>query len=221
MVIDPAITQRCTEQAGFYRELEVRSSAEARSLARSPFTPESPVFPRQIKQLRDHARRIAETESGYSSDTSAEDKILTASASPTTFHCVNWTPANTPRSVGPLLHERVPSPRQILAGILAEAAAADDTVHCSSDSVSTSSTVSLLLKSEEEVVRDEGQCGPGDGRSSRTLPRISKANEGREKAPEDPHLSEKKAAYLLLKLSTETRLTEQAAPKSDKRRTSA
>jgi hypothetical protein len=220
MVIDPAIIQRCTEQASFYRELEVRSSSLTRSLTRSPFTPESPIFPRQIKQLRPRARRVAESESEYSSDASGEDNNVTAFASSTSSHSINWTPANTPRSVGPLRRECLPSPRQILAGNLTEAAEAEDTEHCYSDSASTSSTVSLLLKSGG-VVKDDGQCDPDDGHSSRTLPRISKADESREKVSEDPYLSEKKAAYLLLKLSMETRLNEQAAPKSDKRRASA
>lgn len=226
MIIDPAITQRCTEEATFYRQLEVQTTTRARSRTRTPLTPASPSMPRPVKQLRRKAHHLVGAGSGYTSDSSFEDNYSASSLSPTIPYCNTWTPANTPRSVGPLLHTRVASrpdtPAAIPAATPAEAPEAEDAEVNSTDSASMSSTTSLLLKSGPDARDDDADeeydnCDGASSDSSSVA--VSKLYETRAKKPDFPSLSDKKAAYLLLKLSMEASLTE--TPRVAKRRASA
>ena len=219
MIIDPAITQRCTEQARFYRQLESKGPSGAASAVRSPLTPESPTIPRQVKQLRPRARQFADIRSGYTSDSSFEDRYLAKSLSPTIPFCNTWTPANTPRSVGPMFHDRLPSPREILAGIPAEAVEGDEEDHRSADSAGTSSTTSLLLRSPQEAQGEDEEYHDDTPGSYEPSLVFSNLHGDKGKRPESPLLSDEKAAYLLLKLSMEAGLSE--APRGEKRRASA
>jgi hypothetical protein len=219
MVIDPAITQRCTEQAIFYRQLEIKSPSGAASVVRSPLTPESPTFPKSVKQLRPKFRQFANAGSGYSSDSSFEGSYLATPISPSIPYCSAWTPANTPRSIGPLFHDRLPSPRAILAGMSAEAADDDEEDHRSAHSASTSSTTSMLLKSRQEIHEEEEEEDDDVTPSSNDPPRaVFNLHEAQRKRSESSLLSDEKAAYLLLKLSTQVGMNE--ARRGEKRRAS-
>jgi hypothetical protein len=221
MVIDPAITEYCTEQALFFRQLEVKTSSTAASNMRSPLTPESPTIPRKVKELRRKDRRLAPGRSGYNSDSSCDDSYSAMSASPTIPYCNTWTPANTPRSVGPPFQGRIPSPRAILEGMSAEAVRADEEDQKSSDSASTSSTsstTSLLLKSRLEGHDDDEEYEDGSPSSYEPSVVDSSLRGGRGKRSEISVMSDEKAAYLLLKLNMEASVTE--APRGEKRRAS-
>jgi hypothetical protein len=219
MVIDPAITQRCTEEAEFYRQLEIKASSTTASAMRSPFTPDSPTMPRQVKQLRPKTRLFTGIANGYSSDSSLGNRYPSTSVSPTIPYCNTWTPANTPRSVGPWFADRLPSPQEILAGIPSEAAEDDSADHKSDDSSSMSSTTSLLLKSRQETQDDDGEYEDGVGSSSESSIAVYNPHGARGNRPErSPLMSDEKAAYLLLKLNMEATLHE--APRGEKRRAS-
>lgn len=219
MVIDPAITERCTEQAHFYRQLEVETSTGTATVMRSPLTPESPSLPRNVKQLRPKVRQFASARSGYSSDSSFDDNCASTSVSPTLPYCNTWTPANTPRSTGPSFHGHLPSPRQILAGMSTEAMDSDEEDHKSAASVSTSSTTSLLLKSRPEAHEDDDDEHNDDtGSVSSSSIAVSTLPEVQEKSCKGSVMSDEKAAYLLLKLNMEAGMNE--APRVGKRRAS-
>ena len=219
MVIDPAITRRCTEQAEFYRQLEIKSPSCAPSAMRSPFTPDSPTLPQHVKRLRPKNHQFAETASGYNSDSSLGDNYSSTSASPTIPYCNTWTPANTPRSVGPWFNNRLPSPRQILAGLPAEAVEEDEGDHRSADSSSMSSTTSLLLKSPQEHLDVDEEYDDGAGSPSESSIAVSNQRGDRgHGADRSPVMSDEKAAYLLLKLNMEACLHEPR--RSEKRRAS-
>ena len=219
MVIDPAITRRCTEQAEIYRQLEIKASSSAASALRSPFTPDSSTMPKQVKQLRPKTRPFVGAPNGYTSDSSLEDRYSSTSASPVIPYCNTWTPANTPRSVGPWLPERLPSPREILTGISSDAAEDDEADHKSADSSSMSSTTSLLLRSRQEPQDDDGEYEEAASSSFESSVAASNLNgvtgDMRERSP---LMSDKKAAYLLLKLNMEAGLYE--LPRGEKRRAS-
>ena len=216
MVIDPAITQRCTEQALFYRQLELKASPGAASAIRSPLTPESPTLPRQVKQLRPKTRQFETARSGHNSDSSFEDRYSATPFSPNVPYCNTWTPANSPRSVGPTFHHRLPSPPEILTGLSAEAIVADREDHRSADSASTSSTTSLLLRSQEGSHDDADE---GTGSLSGSSVAACNLDQTQGKGSEGSLMSDEKAAYLLLKLNMEACLNE--APRGPKRRASA
>lgn len=219
MVIDHAITQRCTEQSIFYRQLEIQASSGATSVMRSPLTPEFSTIPRQVKRLRPKIHQIADAGSGYNSDSSFEGNYLATPISPAIPYCNTWTPSNTPRSVGPSFHDRLPSPREILAGISAEAAEADEEDHNSADSASTSSTTSLLLKSRQETNDDGERCKDATQGLSERSGMISDMDSVRGTRSDSSVLSDEKAAYLLLKLSMEAGVSD--TPRGEKRRASA
>jgi hypothetical protein len=221
MVIDPAITQRCTEQANFYRQLELETPCAGSSAMWTPLTPESPSLPRHVKQLRPKTRRFGNAGSGYTSDSSFDDRYTATSVSPTIPYCNTWTPANTPRSVGPSFDDRLPSPREILAGMCREAMAAEEEDDQSTDSASTSSTTSLLLKSRQDTQDDVDDEYEEDGRSmSEASIAVAELRNIQGKGPgtESSVMSDEKAAYLLLKLSMESSLNE--ATRREKRRAS-
>jgi hypothetical protein len=218
MVLDPAITRRCAEEAIFYRQLDAKASPATVSVMRSPLTPESPTSRRQVKQLRPKARRLAEAASSYTSDSSFEDRYSATSLSPTIPSCNTWTPANTPRSIGPQLRERLLSPREI--------SAEDETDRRSARSTSTSSTTSLLLKSRQEIMGEEAEddndvdeYGDGAESSPESPVALSNLHEIRGRRLESPLMSDEKAAYLLLRLNMEAGFNE--ALRGEKRRASA
>lgn len=216
MVIDPAITEFCTKQASLFRQLEIMASCGSATMTRSPLTPESPTFPKQARQLRPKVRHLIEPAGEYNSDSSFEECYLATSVSPAIPHSNTWTAANTPRSVGPLLRDRLPSPREILAGLSENAAKADEEDRRSAHSASTSSTTSLLLKSrqgphDEDEAHDNGIQG-----SCAVVPYLHDFERGRL---ESASLSDKKAAYLLLKLSMEAGVDR--SRRIEKRRASA
>ncbi len=218
MVIDSAITEQCTEQARFYRQLELENSGAA-AVMRSPLTPESPTLPRNVKQLRPKVRHFAAARSGYSSDSSFEGSYASASVSPTLPYCNTWTPTNTPRSVGPLLQDRLPSPREILAGMSTDAMDTDEEDDKSAASASTSSTTSLLLRSRQEAHDgDDDEYNEGTESVSGSSIAVSNLAEVQGERCERSVMSDERAAYLLLKLNMEAGLNE--APRGEKRRAS-
>lgn len=117
MIIDSAVTRRCTDQAKQFRLLESPVASRDTSSPASPLTPLTPTFPHQIKRLRRKAGTCSPSGSGYSTDNSAEE-TYSVSPSPQTQYKNVWTPVNTPRSV-PQFDSRLPSPREILTGITA------------------------------------------------------------------------------------------------------
>lgn len=219
MVIDPAITQYCTKQADLYRQLEIKASCGPASVMRSPLTPESPTLPKHGKQLRPKARQLGDDAGGFNSELGFEDSCVATSVSPSMPYCNTWTAANTPRSAGVLLHDRLPSPRELLAGMSAEAGEAGEEDHKkSADSASTSSTTSLLLRSGPEPHDENDECDEGTGCSCESSDAKSNLEESTGRRLESSRLSDEKAAYLLLKLSMEAGVSE--APRGEKRRAS-
>jgi hypothetical protein len=222
MVIDPAITRRCTEEAKYYRLMENKASSRTTSVLRHPLTPDSPTFPNHIKQLRSKPRQLAEAASGYSSDASFEDSDRLTPVSPSIPYCNTWTPANTPRSVDQWFGDRLPSPREILAGISAHAAKADREASASS---SSSSTTSLLLRSRppmdgDDDEADEDYDDDDVGSSYEATPMMSNPRGTRRKRSPSPLPSDEKAAYLLMNLRMKkTGLSE--VSRGQKRRASA
>lgn len=186
MVIDPAITQRCREQARLYREMEVETSANAST--RSPLTPDSPTAPRRIRQLR--RKGLQSNASSYTTD--SDDDYRSRSSSPSLPYCNTWTPANTPRSTGPSRYNLLPSPREMLAGFDHRN---DD--RASSVTSSLSSTTSMLLKSREN---SDGESSDSDNENK--VASVRKASEllNQQVNQDGASMSDQKAAYLLLNL---------------------
>jgi hypothetical protein len=219
MVIDPAIIQRCTEQAQFYRQLELEAPCAGASSMWTPLTPESPSLPRHVKQLRPKTRRLGNAGSDYTSDSSFDDRYAATSVSPTIPYCNTWTPNNTPRSIGPSFDNRLPSPREVLADMCREAMAADKEDNRSIDSASTSSTTSLLLKSRQEAHEEEDDEYEEDsGSVSEASIAVAELRSIDRRGPGSSLMSDEKAAYLLLKLNMEAALND--APRREKRRAS-
>lgn len=93
MVIDPAITKRCAEQARIYREMESQIS-RASTVTPTPPTPDTPTYPHRNKLFR--PKNLKLNNSAYASDTSSEENY--GITSPEVGYRNIWTPANTPRS---------------------------------------------------------------------------------------------------------------------------
>lgn len=191
MVIDCSITRRCTEEARTYRSLEKLASSKSTSIIRSPLTPDSPTFPRHVKQLRPKALKLDGNGSGYSVEARIAGHYDLIPGTPHLPYRNAWTPANTPRSV---VDTRLPSPREILAEIAAEVRTGDGSV---TDSSSSISSLPLSPKSRRVYPADEDYDGDSSAESSdgealaQTLCRKRNASPGH---------SDKKAAYLLMSL---------------------
>ena len=191
MVIDCNITLRCTEEAKAYRSIEVLASSRATSIIRSLPTPESPTFPRHVKQLRPKALKLRAAGSGYSTDAGSDDHYTLIPSTPHLPYRDAWTPANTPRSI---VDARLPSPREILAGIAAEAGNGNDLAQNSS---STTSSPPLSPKSRRVYAIDEGYDGDSSAEWS-DGDAVTKSLR-RRRGP-SPGPSDEKAAYLLMSL---------------------
>jgi hypothetical protein len=191
MVIDCSITRQCTEEARTYRSLEKLASSKSTSIIRSPLTPDSPTFPRHVKQLRPKALKLDGNGSGYSVEARIAGHYDLIPGTPHLPYRNAWTPANTPRSV---VDTRLPSPREILAEIAAEARKGDGSA---TDSSSSISSPPLSPKSRRVYPADEDYDGDSSAESSdgealaQTLCRKRNASPGH---------SDKKAAYLLMSL---------------------
>jgi hypothetical protein len=221
MVIDPSIIQRCTERAAYYRELEITSVLETRSLVRTQCAPGTPMSRRRNKRLRPHARHF-HSESGYNSDTSLEDSSLSLPTSPTSAIYSNWTTASTPRSTGPNFNDRLWSPVDGASTAVAEAEDADHCPHYTDKASpkSSSSSLPLVDSSPREILRDIGHSdGPEDIAAGTASPFLDEAQVGRP-GSEIPVLSEKKAAYLLMTLRSDNVSRQPTIPKGEKRRSS-
>ena len=181
MMIDSAITRRCTERARQYRVLETRTSARSTP---TPITPDTPTYPRHLTHLR---RKYALcTGSERSSDLSDEESSYSLSPSilPTSLKYRNvWTPVNTPRSVPPF-DSRPPSPQTMLANI------ARDYHRSVPSSESDSSSPPLSPKSKR--VRRE----PKKHVDERRLRGLDQSCNGSTEVVS----SDEKAAYLLMSL---------------------
>jgi hypothetical protein len=191
MVIDCSITRRCTEEARAYRSIENLAASSAISIMRSPLTPDSPTFPRYVKQLRPKILKLGGIGSGYSTEAGSDDHYALVPGTPHLPYRNAWTPANTPRSIA---DTRLPSPREILAGIAAEAGKGE---RLATDSSSSTSSPLLSPKSRPVYAVDEDYDGDSSADSSdgdaaaRTL---------RRKRSPSPGPSDEKAAYLLMNL---------------------
>ena len=201
MIIEINITRRCTEEARVYRAMETRASSRASSVMRSPLTPDSPRFPRPVKQLRPKALRLEGIKSGYSSDVESESRYSLTPTTPNLPYRNAWTPANTPRSVANH-DDRLPSPREILASIAAEAGKTYGSGYASS---SSSSSPPLSPKSrrphEMEVEYDADSSSESSEDERKMKLAVIEANSRRRKRSPSPDQSDEKAAYLLMGLS--------------------
>ena len=193
MVIDAAITQRCTEEARAYRLMDTGASTGASSAAGSPLTPVSPSFPRYIKQLRPKSLRTAGLGSGYSTDSSHDDNYTLASSSPHVRYQNAWTPLNTPRSVANH-HPHLPSPREILSSISASRSR-------NRDETLETSTVTSTPSLSSPIYRDRKADEDYDTTSSEESSCEDVVNEDAfRKRQASPGPSDEKAAYLLMSL---------------------
>ena len=161
MVIDCNITRRCTEEAKAYHSMEALASSRAASIMRSPLAPDSPTYPRHVKQLRPKGLRlVGNVSSGYSTDASNDDHYTLVPSMPHLPYRNTWTPSNIPRSV---VETRLPSPHEILAGIAAAAERGNDLV---TDSSSSTSSPPLSPKSRRVYPMDEDYDGDSSAESS-------------------------------------------------------
>ncbi|EXJ88012.1 hypothetical protein A1O1_04939 [Capronia coronata CBS 617.96] len=101
MQIDPEITKRCAVQAQLYRELELQEAFTPSSGIPSPRTPRTPPFRPQVKKLLPKPPKVAETTSEYSTDSGLEDKYELSSPSPQIAFSDPWSAVNSPRSPPP------------------------------------------------------------------------------------------------------------------------
>lgn len=121
MTIDPAITQRCAEEAERYREEEPNTMPQISAAALNTRTP-SPSHQR-AKAVRAKAATPLRSPyqspylSPYDSDISSDDSYTSAPSTPIIFHDP-WVSVNTfktpPRSV-PYPDRHLPSPRALIA----------------------------------------------------------------------------------------------------------
>ena len=114
MIIDSAITRRCTERARQYRLLETPTSARNTPLS---ITPDTSTYPRYLTHM--HRKYALCGGSEVSSDLSDEESSysLPPSTPSGSMRYRNvWTPVNTPRSV-PRLDSCPSSPRRMPAEI--------------------------------------------------------------------------------------------------------
>jgi hypothetical protein len=201
MILDHEITKRCTDEAATYRAIEPESrsaSSRASPLLPSPLTPSTPTHPRPYKELRPKTK-LDTPVSGYSTGTETEKYQL---GSKNEHYRNVWTPANTPRSAAG--GGRVPTAREIVAGINASAkrgasAMEESSSEESSPAVSPKSKPRRRWEVDEEY--DDGGSGGESqdemegrdglmgvwGRDGRML--------GRGRMPSD-----ERAAYLLMGL---------------------
>ena len=202
MVIDCNITRRCTEEAKAYHSMEALASSRAASLMRSPLTPDSPTYPRHVKQLRAKGLRLGgKVSSGYSTDADSDDHYTLVPSMPHLPYRNTWTPANIPRSV---VETRLPSPHEILAGI---AAAAEQGKDLATDSSSSTGSPPLSPKSRRVYAMDEDYDGDSSAESSdgggggrRGGAMAKKQREMLHSPPAAAATSDEKAAYLLMSL---------------------
>lgn len=124
MIIDPAITKFCTEQARMFREQEASAAPMPASLA-SPLAPSTPT-PTPRRQKAAQAKKIKQTpptytspySSPYTSELGSDDGYTTAASTPAPPHRHLFTPVNTPRQPPrsvPYPERQLPTPRDILA----------------------------------------------------------------------------------------------------------
>ncbi|EXJ86809.1 hypothetical protein A1O3_03763 [Capronia epimyces CBS 606.96] len=101
MQIDPEITKRCAAQAQLYRELELHEAITSSSSIPSPQTPQTPPFQSQVKKLLPKTLKVNDTRREYSTDSGCEDKYELSSPSPQIAFSDPWSAVNTPRSPAP------------------------------------------------------------------------------------------------------------------------
>ena len=121
MLIDPKITELCTQQAQAYLQLELENpSTRPTSGVPSPRTPKTPTFSRGTTPLRFKAIND-NTSSGYSTEAGDNDRYTLSPASPVPFRHP-WSAANTPRSA-PRIEDELLSPKSLIATVKAKRAA--------------------------------------------------------------------------------------------------
>lgn len=101
MHIDPEITKRCAAQAQLYRELEMQGSCTPSSGLPSPPTPQTPPLRSHVKKLLPKPLKVTDTTSQYSTDSGPEDKYELSSTSPQIALSDPWSAVNSPRSPPP------------------------------------------------------------------------------------------------------------------------
>ncbi|KAL2408621.1 hypothetical protein ABEF93_005628 [Exophiala dermatitidis] len=98
MQIDPEITKRCAAQAQVYRELELQGAGTSSSSIPSPRTPLTQPSRAPVKKLMPKPHQVPDTSSEYSTDSGREDKYELSSASPQIAFSDPWSAVNSPRS---------------------------------------------------------------------------------------------------------------------------
>jgi hypothetical protein len=169
----------------------MQASSKATSVIRSPLTPDSPTFPRHVKQLRPKAPKLEGKDSGYSVEAESEDHYTLVPGTPDLPYRNAWTPANTPRSV---VDNRLPSPRVVLAGIAADVRKGDGSA---TDSSTSTNSPPISPRSRRVYPADEDYDGDSSAESSDGE---AQAHDLCRKRNESPHHNDKKAAYLLMSL---------------------
>ena len=170
MILDQEITTRCTEEAAAYRLMEIESrnaSTRASPMLPSPLTPSTPTHPRPYKELRPKTLKLdtASHSSGYTTGSSTHDDKYQLTSNNNYYRNI-WTPANTPRSVGPS-EARLPSPRDMLAGITTSATKRNASQMSDSSSGLSSPAVSPKTKTRRLYHGDEGYDGDSSGSEGR------------------------------------------------------
>lgn len=154
MIIDPAIVQKSTEMANYYRMLELRSPAVSslpgpRSIASSTerdgttagiFAAKKQLFPHSHRKQTDNLSTTSTASSGCSVSPDGYNSD-TYSVSPISPCRTGFTPVNAPRSTDAIYYpsasshtstgprsssNRIPSPKEILASVSARSAMASD-----------------------------------------------------------------------------------------------
>lgn len=203
MILNHDITKRCTEEAAAYRlmELESRSaSARASPMLPSPLTPSTPTHPRPYQELRPKTLKLDTAQSGYSTESSVRDDKYQLNSKNNYYRNI-WTPANTPRSVGPN-EARLPTSRDIFAGFNVSnkrgaSAMSDSSSELSSPAISPKTIPKRVYHADEEYDGDSS-ASDAETKGRDGLARLRGRNGkmlGRGRMPSD-----ERAAYLLMGL---------------------
>ncbi|OCT47232.1 hypothetical protein CLCR_02262 [Cladophialophora carrionii] len=101
MQIDPEITKYCAAQAWHYRELETQATPGPSPGLPRPRTPQTPKARPQLRKILPKPYKETDSTSEYSTDTGSEDKYELSSPSPQIAFTNPWSSVNSPRSPSP------------------------------------------------------------------------------------------------------------------------
>lgn len=217
MVIDPVITERCTKQAHPYRTLEVDCPSDSAMVQQSPPNSSCSEVPQYTKRLRPKRRCLFQRPKNCTSDrTKANGSTIPTRTSPAPSECHHGDLLSPPRSIALSPHECPPTPDNVLPlATLCQDSRTDAEIEedgaYSDDSVTTSNTNSMLLRSRhgsdgknDEDIAMQGVQGEEDMITS-SLSRNHPAT-----TSTIPPISDERAAFLLLRLNLEARMWKHA-----------